>query len=70
METITEPKDTIELVKLGNDELAELVVKYPERFPAAIANLPMNNLAAALDEVDRAIKELHLKGIQICTDVK
>ena len=24
---------------MGNDELAELVLKYPDRFPAAIANL-------------------------------
>jgi predicted TIM-barrel fold metal-dependent hydrolase len=69
METITKPKDTIELVKLGNDELAELVAKYPERFPAAIANLPVNNLDAALNELDRAINVLHLKGIQICTDI-
>lgn len=69
LETITEPKDTVELVKLGNDELADLVAKYPERFPAAIANLPMNNIPAALNELDRAIKELHLKGIQICTDI-
>jgi uncharacterized protein len=59
----------VELVRLGNDEVAELVAKYPERFPAAIANLPVNNLDAALDELDRAIKDLHLKGIQICTDI-
>ncbi len=69
MEAITKPKDTVELVKLGNDELAELVAKYPDRFPAAIANLPMNDMDAALIELDRAIKELHFKGIQICTDI-
>jgi uncharacterized protein len=69
IETIAPPRDTIELVKLGNDELAELLVKYPDRFIAGIANLPMNDLDAALDELDRAIKDLHLKGIQICTDI-
>lgn len=69
MEAITKPRDTIELVKLGNDELAELVAKYPKRFPAAIANLPMNDMKAALIELDRAIQELHMKGIQICTDI-
>lgn len=29
----------------------------------------MNDLAASLDEADRIIKELHFKGIQICTDI-
>ena len=69
VETIAEPKDAIELAKLGNDELAKLVEKYPDRFVAAIANLPMNDMDAALDELDRAINELHFKGIQLCTDI-
>jgi aminocarboxymuconate-semialdehyde decarboxylase len=47
--------------------MAELVLKYPDRFPAAVACLPMNDIDAALDEVDRAIKDLNFKGIQIYT---
>jgi hypothetical protein len=39
-----------DLVKLANDEMAELVAKYPDRFVAAIAYLPMNNVDAALRE--------------------
>ncbi len=69
LETILEPKDTIELSKLGNDELAELIGKYPDRFVAAIANLPMNDMDAALNELDRAINELHFRGIQLCTNI-
>jgi predicted TIM-barrel fold metal-dependent hydrolase len=69
VERFTEPKVTVELVKLGNDELAELVAKYPDRFVAAIGNLPMNDLAASLVEVDRIIDKLHFKGIQLCTDI-
>jgi len=37
--------------------MAELLVKYPDRFVAAIASLPMNDIDAALKETDRAIKD-------------
>jgi aminocarboxymuconate-semialdehyde decarboxylase len=46
-----------------------LVLKYPDRFAAGVACLPMNNVDAALREVDRAIEELNLKGIEIHTPV-
>jgi predicted TIM-barrel fold metal-dependent hydrolase len=59
----------IDLIKLGNDELAELVLKYPERFPAAVANLPLEDMDAALKEVDRAVNDLKLRGVQIPTPV-
>lgn len=63
------PKDAVDLAKIANDELAELVRKYPYRFPAAVACLPMSDLDAALREVDRAIGELHFRGVQVYTDV-
>jgi aminocarboxymuconate-semialdehyde decarboxylase len=66
---MTEPKTAIELAKIGNDELAELVAKYPDRFIAAIGNLPMNDMDAALGELDRIVNELNFRGIQICTDI-
>ncbi len=69
IERVVEPKVAIELAKIGNDELAELVEKYPDRFVAAIGNLPMNDIDAALDELDRIVNELNFKGIQICTDI-
>ncbi len=49
------------------DGLAELVNKYPDRFVAGVASLPMNNPDAALVEADRAIKDLKLKGVQVLT---
>ena len=69
IERVAEPKDAIELARTGNDELADLVRKYPDRFVAAIGNLPMNDIDAALNEVDRVVNELHFRGIQICTDI-
>ncbi len=69
LENITKPKDAVYLAKIANDELAELVLKYPDRFVAAIASLPMNDVDEALKEIDRAIKELRLRGIQLYTDI-
>ena len=69
VENFADPKQSAELSRLANDEMAELVVKYPDRFAAAVACLPMNDMNAALDEVDRAIKDLHFRGVQIFTPI-
>ena len=69
VEQIFGPKDAAELAKLANDEMAELVFKYPERFAGAVASLPMNNMDAALKETDRAINDLKFKGVQIFTPI-
>jgi predicted TIM-barrel fold metal-dependent hydrolase len=66
-EDITNPEDAIELSQIANDALAELVTKYPDRFPAAIACLPLCDIDASLKELDRAIKDLRLRGIQLLT---
>jgi len=67
IENIGKPKKAVNLAKLANDEMAELVLKYPDRFAAAVACLPMNSMDAALDEVDRAINDLKFRGVQIYT---
>jgi predicted TIM-barrel fold metal-dependent hydrolase len=69
VENFADPKQAAELSRLANDEMAELVVKYPDRFVAAVACLPMNDMNAALDEADRAIKDLHFIGVQIFTPI-
>lgn len=69
VEEVVGPKEAAELAKICNDEMAELVAKHPERYIAAIANLPLNNAEIALNEAERAIKQLGFKGIQIYTRV-
>ncbi len=59
----------LELAKIANDELAALVHKYPERFAAGIATLPMNDPDVAVVEAERAVKELRLRGVEIYTDI-
>ncbi len=69
IEAVAGPKDSPDLARIANDEMAELIVKYPDRFIAAVAILPMNNMDAALEETDRAIKDLGLKGVLIRTPI-
>src|SRR5262245_45697749 len=49
--------------------MAELVVKYPQHFPAFVASLPLNNPDAMLRETERSIKELGARGVQIGSNV-
>ena len=57
------------LARLANDGMAEIVAKHPDRFPAFVASLPMNNVPEAMREMDRAIGELGAKGVQIFTNM-
>ena len=69
LEIVVGPHDTPELARIANDEMADLVTKYPDRFVAAVACLPMNNTDAAGEELDRAVSELNMKGVLIYTSV-
>ena len=51
-----------------NDALAEIVGEHPSRL-AGFAALPMQDLAAACEELDRAVTELDLLGGYIGTDI-
>jgi predicted TIM-barrel fold metal-dependent hydrolase len=69
LEKFVGPKDAVELARIANDELAELLVKYPNKFFGAAACLPMNDVDAALEEADRALGKLGLQGVQIYSRV-
>ena len=61
--------DAIVLAKIGNDDLADLVLRYPDKFMGAAAILPMNDVDAACKEAERAVKQCGLQGIQLYTRV-
>jgi uncharacterized protein len=63
------PEDAAYVAQLYNDELAELVRKFPKKFVGAVACLPLNNIKATLKEIDRAVRELGFKGILMHTPV-
>src|SRR5262245_27472346 len=71
LETISKgrPEIALELAQIGNDGLAELVSKHPDRFPAFIAQAPLSAGDAGVAEVERAIGQLGAVGAQIFTNV-
>ena len=69
IETVADPKRALELSRIANDEIAELLIKYPNYFVAGVATLPMNDVDAALSETDRCISELKFRGVQIYSSI-
>lgn len=69
IEFIAPPDGSPELARIANDGMAEICRRHPDRFPAFVASLPMNNVPAALAEMERAIDQLGARGIQIFTNV-
>ena len=69
LEYVLSPADAADLARMGNDEMAELVDKYPDRFVAAVAGLPLNDIDASLREAERAVVGLKFKGIQIFSSI-
>ncbi len=67
---LNDPVHAVEFAKRANDEMAELVTRYPERFAAGVASVPATDMGAALFEIERAVEKLGLKGIHLFTPVK
>jgi len=59
-----------ELARTANDELAEILVKYPDKFAGAVACLPLGDMDEALKETDRAITQLGFKGVQVFAKIQ
>jgi predicted TIM-barrel fold metal-dependent hydrolase len=69
IELVAGPEQSPEMARLANDEMAKIRDAHPDKFPAFVASLPMNNVPAALEEMDRAITVLGARGIQVFTNV-
>ncbi len=61
--------DAPALARLGNEELAELLLYNPDLFFGAVACLPMQDVDASLEEIDYALGTLKLDGIQVFTRI-
>ena len=68
-EGIAGPEESPQLARIANDGMAAICAKHPHKFPAFVAAIPMNNVAASLVEMDRAIDGLGARGIEIRTNV-
>ncbi len=65
---IEEPKRAVELARVVNDAFATIVRTHGERF-RALATLPLNDPAASVRELERAMDELHLPGAMLFSNV-
>ena len=69
IEAYGSPEETPAIARLANDALAALCERHRDRFPSFVANLPMNNPAAAVIEAERAVRELGAAGCLMYTNV-
>jgi len=69
IEDLGGPRVCREMARLGNEGLAELVERHPDRFQGFVACLPMNDVDGTLAEIDHAVGELGALGVQIYTHV-
>src|SRR5207249_1183933 len=58
VEAVASPGKSAELARIANEELSALVTKYPDRFAAGVAGLPLNDVPATLREIDHAVRRL------------
>jgi aminocarboxymuconate-semialdehyde decarboxylase len=59
-----------ELARIGNEGLAELARKHPDRFAGFTAVVPLNDVDAAIEELHYATGTLGARGVQIYTHVQ
>ena len=64
IELFAQPAQGIELARIANDSMAELVRKHPDRFVGFAAALPMNDPDAALAETQRAVGQLGARAFR------
>jgi predicted TIM-barrel fold metal-dependent hydrolase len=69
LEDVCGPADARRLAAIGNDGMAELCAKHPDRFSAFAASISMLDMDGALEEIERAVTQLGARGIQIFTNV-
>lgn len=58
------PRETVTVAKRANDGIAQFVSHNPQRM-LAMATVPLNSVDSAIDELERAVVDLGMKGVQI-----
>jgi aminocarboxymuconate-semialdehyde decarboxylase len=62
------PADALDLSRRLNDHIAEIVREYPTRF-AGLGTIPLQDVDLAAGELERCVRELGLRGVEIGTHV-
>src|SRR5258707_4365431 len=69
LEEVGPPAVAAELARLANDEMADLVRRFPDRFVGFAAALPLGDTEAALRGLDRPLPQLGTLGAPFDTNV-
>lgn len=69
LEEVAPPPLATELARVGNDGMAELIARHPDRFPAFVAAVALSDVEGAIAELRRAVCELGARGVQIHTNM-
>lgn len=64
----TEPGLGVEVSRMINDRLAEIVATWPDRF-VGLGTVPLQNVELAVIELERCVKQLGLRGVEINPNV-
>jgi predicted TIM-barrel fold metal-dependent hydrolase len=59
----------LELARIGNDAMAELTQKHPDRFAGFVAAVSLTDVDGSIAETRRAVKDLGACGIQVFTSI-
>jgi len=70
LEEVDPPRAAAELARRANEDMAELVRRFPDRFAGFAAALPLADVEASLGEIDYAAGELGALGVQLFTNVR
>ena len=63
-----EPGLGAEVSRMINDRLAEIVARWPDRF-VGLGTVPLQNVELAVTELERCVKQLGLRGVEINPNV-
>jgi predicted TIM-barrel fold metal-dependent hydrolase len=69
LEEVGPPKVAAEFARIANDEMAQLVQRFPDRFVGFVAALPLSDVDKSLCELDRALTRLGALGALLYTNV-
>ena len=58
----------LEVSRMINDRLAQIVATWPDRF-VALGTVPLQNVGLAVAELERCVKQLRLRGVEINPNV-
>jgi len=67
IEEIAADEAGLQLARIGNDAMAELVARHPERFASFVAAVSLTDIEGSLTEAARAVTQLGACGIQVFT---